>query len=143
MKKKATSYVLTVVGLFMLAVGLCMVKTISNPQGIMRALPYVCVGLGCGIFGHGTGNIISRRVLKNSPDIQKEFRINRNDERNITIMNRAKSKAYDMMIIAFGALILAFGLMGVDMIEVLLLVFAYLFIQGYAVYYRCKYDKEM
>lgn len=37
----------------------------------------------------------------------------------------------------------AFALMGVDMIAVLLLVFVYLFVQGYAVYFRCKYDKEM
>lgn len=109
----------------------------------MRALPYILVGLGCGIFGHGTGNIISQKSLKNSPDIQKKIEIDKNDERNIAIRNRAKAKAYDMMVFMFGALMLSFALMGVDMIAVLLLVFAYLFVMGYSVYYRCKYDKEM
>ena len=48
-----------------------------------------------------------------------------------------------MMTFVFGALILSFGLMGVDMIALLLLVFAYLFVHGFAIYYRFKFDKEM
>ena len=63
--------------------------------------------------------------------------------RYVAIANRAKAKAHDMMVFVFGALMLAFTLMGTDMTSVLLLVFAYLFVIGYAVYYRCKYDKEM
>ena len=47
------------------------------------------------------------------------------------------------MTFAFGALMITYAFMGVDMIVVLLLVFTYLFVQGYAIYYRCKYDKEM
>ena len=43
------------------------------------------------------------------------------------------------MTFVFGALMIAFALMGVDMIAVLLLVFAYLFVQGYAIYYRSCY----
>lgn len=59
------------------------------------------------------------------------------------IANCAKAKAYDVMTYVFGALMIAFALMGVDMIPVLLFVFVYLFVQGYAIYYRCKYEKEM
>jgi hypothetical protein len=109
----------------------------------MRALPYVCIGLGCGIFGHGMGEIISRRAVKNHPDIKKQIQIDKQDERNVTIGNRAKAKAYDMMIFIFGALMLAFALMGIDTAAVLLLVIAYLFVVGYGIYYRCKFDKEM
>ena len=109
----------------------------------MRALPYVCIGLGCGIFGHGMGEIINRRAIKNHPDVEKQMKIDRQDERNVAIGNRAKAKAYDMMIFVFGALMLAFVLMGVDLVAVLLLVFAYLFVVGYGIYYRCKFDKEM
>lgn len=47
------------------------------------------------------------------------------------------------MTFVFGALMLAFALMGVDMVATLLLVFAYLFVHGYAIYYRCKYNEEM
>jgi hypothetical protein len=91
-----------VLGLLLLSIGLYLIKTIIEPQGIIRALPYVCVGLGCGIFGHGIGEVISRRVLKNHPDIDKQIKIDKLDERNITIGNHAKAKAYDMMIFIFG-----------------------------------------
>lgn len=144
MKKKiSSSYVLTVVGILLLAAGLYIIKAASAPQGFMRSLPYICVGLGCGLFGQGMGNIISSRAMKKSPEFQKQMEIEKNDERNVAIMNRAKAKAYDMMTFVFGALMLSFALMGVDIVAVLLLVFAYLFVQGYAIYCRCRYDKEM
>ena len=48
-----------------------------------------------------------------------------------------------MMTFVFGALIVSFGLIGVDTAAILLLVFAYLFVHGSAIYYRFKFDKEM
>lgn len=143
MKKTISSYFLTVVGLGLLAGGLYFIKTIEDPQGMLRALPYICVGLGCGIFGHGMGEIIVRSAMKNNPAAAKQLEIDQNDERNLAIANRGKAKAYDMMVFVFGALILALALMGIDLIVVLLLVFAYLFIVGYGTYYRFKYYKEM
>ncbi|WP_312648393.1 DUF6442 family protein [Aminipila sp.] len=143
MKRIISSNLLTILGLLLLGIGLYLVKTVPDPQGIFRALPYVCVGLGCGVFGHGMGNIISHKAIKSNPDLEKQLEIDRNDERNIAIGNRAKAKAYDMMIFVFGALLFAFALMGIDMITILLMVFAYLFITIYGIYYRFKYDKEM
>lgn len=143
MKKGMNQYFLVLFGLLLAGVGLYLVKTSINPQGIMRALPYVFVGLGCGIFGHGMGEIIRLKAIKNHPDIERQLRIDQEDERNVAIANSAKAKAYDMMVFVFGALMLAFALMGVDMYPLLLLVFAYLFVVGYGVYYRVKLDKEM
>ncbi|GFZ30273.1 hypothetical protein CSC2_07990 [Clostridium zeae] len=143
MKKGVANYLFVTFGLLLLIIGLYLIKTILEPQGILRALPYISIGLGCGIFGHGMGEIISRKALKNYPEIDKQIKIEKSDERNISIANLAKAKAYDMMVFIFGALILAFGLMGIDMIALLLLVFAYLFIVGYGIYYRYKFDKTM
>ena len=143
MKSSKMDYISTAIGTILLVAGLYLVKTIVEPQGILEALPYVCVGLGCGIFGHGMGNILSRKAFMNSPEIQKQIEVDRNDERNIAIANRAKARAYDRMTFVFGALMLSFALMRVDMAALLLLVFAYLFVQFYGVYYRCKYDREM
>ena len=109
----------------------------------MLTLPYVCVGLGCGIFGHGMGNFISSRTLKNHPDERKQLEIEQKDERNIAIANRAKAKAYDIMTFIFGALMISFALMGIELAAVLLLVFAYLLVHGFGIYYRLKYEKEM
>lgn len=143
MKRITSSYLITILGLLLLGTGLYLVKTVTDPQDIMRSLPYVCIGLGCGIFGLGMANIISYKTIKNNPALQKQQEIDRNDERNIAIGNRAKAKAYDIMIYVIGSLLITFTLIGVDMVAVLLLVFAYLFIMGYAIYYRFKYDKEM
>lgn len=142
MKKNGTDYIITIIGILMLGSGLFLIKAITNPLGIMKALPYICIGLGCGLLGHGLGNVISRKSLKNSPDLQKQLEIYKNDERNIAIGNSAKAKAYEMMIFVFGALMLSYALMGIDMIAVLLLVFSYLFVIAYGLYYRFKYDKE-
>ena len=143
MKKRQYNYIYVFIGLVLLGVGLYLAKAVADPVGIMRALPYVLIGLGCGIFGQGMGDVIQKRALKNSPEILKQQEIEQKDERNIEISTRAKSKAYDMMIFVFGALMVSFALMGVDLITVLLLVFAYLFVVGYGVYARIKLEKEM
>ena len=143
MKSKVAKYTTIMLGLLLLAAGLCLIKISDNPQEIMRALPYVCIGIGCGLFGHGMGNVISQRAINGDPELKKKLDIEKNDERNVAIANRAKGKAFDMMTFVFGALMLSFALMGVDMVAVLLLVFAYLFVHGFALYYRFKFDKEM
>ncbi|MFZ7132341.1 MAG: hypothetical protein ACOWWR_08285 [Eubacteriales bacterium] len=143
MKKNGLDYIITIIGLILFGSGLFLVKTVLEPLGVMRALPYICIGVGCGIFGHGLGNIVSYKAVKNNPTIQKQIEINKNDERNVTIGNRAKAKAYDMMIFIFGALMLIFALMSIDLVVILLLCLAYLFVVGYGVYYRFKFEKEM
>ncbi|TDF91124.1 hypothetical protein [Paenibacillus piri] len=143
MKKTISAYLLTIVGVGLLAGGLYFIKTIEDPQGMLRALPYICAGLGCVIFGHGIGEIIVRSAMKNNPAAAKQLEIDQKDERNLAVANRAKAKAYDMMVFVFGALFLSFSLMGIDLIVVLLLVFAYLYILVYNSYYRFKYYKEM
>lgn len=141
--KKTPNYVITIMGIVLLGAGICLLNNLENPNQFMTTLPYVLIGLGCGIFGHGMGNLIAGRAVKNSADIQKQMDIEKNDERNITISNRAKAKAYDYMCFAFGALMISFTLMGVAVMPVLLLVFTYLLVQVCAIYYRFKYDKEM
>lgn len=143
MKKKSFNYLIAVVGLLLLATGLTLLKVIVNPQGILLVVPYICIGLGCGAFGHGVGDIVNNRVVKNNPQLQKQMEIDKNDERNIAIANQAKAKAYDIMLYVFGALMVAFALMSVDMVAVLLLVAAYLFVVGFSIYYLNKYHKEM
>lgn len=143
MKRTVFDYITIVIGIVLFGIGIYFVKTLIDPKGVMLALPYVCIGVGCGLFGQGMGNIISTKSIKNYPEIQKQIEIEKNDERNVTISNRAKAKAFDIMIFVFGALMLSFALMGVKLIVILMLVFAYLLVIGFGIYYRCKYDKEM
>lgn len=143
MKSKIAKYTTIIFGFFLLAIGLYLIKTGRDSQGVMRALPYICIGFGCNLFGDGMRNMISERTIRNDPDLRKKLDIAKNDERNIAIANKAKGKAFDMMSFVFGALLISFALMRVDMIAVLLLLFAYLFVHGFESYYRVKFDKEM
>ena len=142
MKNKA-NYLLILLGVILAALGLTLIKTTVNPQGMLRALPYVCIGLGSGLFGHGMGEVLCDRALRGSPEIKRALEIEQQDERNIAIADRAKGRAFDQLTFVFGALMVSFALMGVELAAVLLLVFAYLLVQGFALYYRFKFEREM
>ena len=139
MKKKY--YMVTAAGLLLWGIGFYLLKGVELTNEFLQAIPYVCQGLGCGIFGYGAAQLISEKALSSDPELKKH--IEENDERNIAIANYAKSKAYDLMTFVFGALMFTFALMDADLIVILLLVAAYLFVQGSAIYYRQKYEKEM
>lgn len=143
MRKSIKDYFFTVLGLVILGVSLYLIKSVPDPQGIMLRLPSVLIGIGSGLFGVGIGNLISHKVMKNNPKLQKQHTINQNDERNVTINNLAKAKAFDLMTFMLGALMLSFAIMGTEMTSTLLLVGAYLFIHGYKIYYSYAYNKQM
>lgn len=128
-------------GLVLLGAGFVLLRLITGMQG--NPLPYLCIGLGCGLFGHGMGNLLSARALRGSPELARQLAIETADERNVAIRNRAKAKAFDIMLFVFGALMLSFALMQVELAAILLLVGAYLVVTGSQVYYLSKYQKEM
>ena len=132
---------ITILGVILLGAGLFMIKTMGDMQGIQLTLSYILVG--CGIFGHGMSRIISKKALSKDEKLQKQLEIEKNDERNITISNKAKSKAYDCMTFVFGILMLIYALINVDMIATILLVVVYLFVHFYGIFFRIKYEKEM
>lgn len=70
MKKSWKDYCFVIIGILLFGFGLFIIKTISNPQDIMQTLPYICIGVGCGIFGQGMGNIVSEKAMANYPDIK-------------------------------------------------------------------------
>lgn len=140
---KKTDYLITGIGFVILGIGLYMVKTLENVQGVLLTLPYILVGTGCGSFGYGMSNIISKKAISKDVKLQKQMEIEENDERNIAITNKSKAKAYDLMTFVFGIVMLIFALMNIDMVAILLLVAAYLLVHIYAIYYRLKYEKEM
>ena len=87
MKHSKIHFVEIGIGMVLLVSGLYVEKTVENPRNLMLVLPYICIGLGCGIFGKGMGQFITNRAIKGHPDIQKQMDIEKKDERNIAIAN--------------------------------------------------------
>lgn len=143
MKRKTIHLLIAGAGIALMAAGLFVLKNSDLSQGIWQVLPYCCLGVGSGLFGHGTGELIAQQAISRDPALQRQLTIEQKDERNIAIANRAKSKAFDMMTFVFGALMVCFALMQIEMSAVLLLVFCYLLVQGTALYYHTKFEKEM
>ncbi|MEN6313312.1 MAG: hypothetical protein ABFD25_03580 [Clostridiaceae bacterium] len=135
--------VLSVIGFMIFGAGLALVKLLPDADGILKVLPYICVGVGSGIFGGNLGTAIKNRVALQNPQIIKQVEIEKKDERNRAISDKAKAMTYDRMIFIYAAILLAFALMQVDMYVILTLVAVYLFIIFSNVYYLTKYHKEM
>ena len=142
MSRATKQYILTIAGILCCITGLVSLKAIAEPQGVLQVLPYLCIGIGCGVFGHGAGEIAANRAYAKNPQLRKQMEIEKQDERNIAIANQAKAKAYDSMLYVLGAVMIAFALMNVQTTTILLLVAAYLLVVGVNVFYLNKYQKE-
>lgn len=140
--KKMKSTFISILGVLLFAVGLYLMKSFVEPQGIMKVLPYLLIGIGCGAFGHGIGDVFGKWATNKKPELAKKIEIDQKDERNIMIANAAKAKGYDIMTYVFSALLLAYALMGASMEIIIPFGIAYLFVQVYAVIIRVKKEKE-
>lgn len=83
------------------------------------------------------------KYIKKLPEIYKQLEIEKNDERNSTISNIAKSKAYDSFIYIFGAVLLYLAIAVSDIFTIIVVVISYLCVVGINVYYHIKLKKEM
>ena len=108
-----------------------------------RVVPFLALGVGCGVFGTGAGELLAAQAMKKHPELQKQNEIARKDERNVALGNAAKAKGYDLMTYAFGAMLLFSALMEADLILTLVMVAVYLFIQFYTLWQRFRLEKEM
>lgn len=135
--------IFAIIGFIILGTGLVLIKLLPDADGILKTLPYICVGLGSGLLGGNLGTAIKNRSALKNPQIAKKVEIEEKDERNRSISDRAKAKAYDLMIYAYSSILLAFALMGVELYVALTLVAVYLFIVSTNAYYLIKYHKEM
>ena len=139
--KKGRNIWMSIAGILCAGVGFYLIKSLDIPGGVLKALPYLFIGIGCGMFGHGIGNLFGGWAMDKNPELARQEEINQKDERNIMLGNMAKAKGYTVMTYVFAALLLAYALMGVDMEVILTFVIAYLFVQLYSVYIRIKADK--
>lgn len=140
--KHTKNILVTIIGICLYGAGLYFMKSIEIPIGIMKTLPYILVGIGCGAFGYGIGEVLSKAAADKNPDLAKKMNIQMMDERNIMIEHMSKAKGYDMMTFVFAGLLLAYALMNVSFVIIIPFAIAYLFIHLYSVTFRIKSSKK-
>lgn len=138
---KPIRVILLIIGLGLLATGAVFMKMGLFEE--MKALPGVMIGVGAGLFGHSLGSLIQAGTLKRHPEEARKLQIEQTDERNVAISREAKSRAFDVMGYVYAALMLAFVMMGAELMVVLLLVAAYLITYGVMIYELNRLHKEM
>lgn len=136
-------WILVFFGVALVLTGFYLHKRIDSVNKTVLAIPYLFIGIGCGVFGHFMGNIIKYFSTKNNKELIRQLEIDKKDERNVLIAEKSKAKAYDLMTYLFAAMLIMFSLMGVDKLQIIILVAIYLSIQIYAVFWRSKFEKEM
>lgn len=135
--------VLATVGFILIVTGIVLVILFSESQGIMKTLPFICLGIGAGSFSGGLGGLISYRRMQQNPQLAKEKQINTKDERNIIITYRAKAMSYNLTIIIFAFLIMFLAMVQVETYITLIFTGAYILIIFLHFYFFNKYYKEM
>lgn len=145
MKNKSfVKYVIySAAGFIILLAATITAKLTREYTGVLRSLPYVFIGIGAGIFGQNIGTVFNIMAMKKDPSLAKRIEIETKDERNVEIRNKAKSKAYDLMVKVFGALLLALALMQTDFSVLVAFVISYIFIMCSTIYYTNKLSKEL
>lgn len=147
-KMKNKNYVLknillSFLGVVLVALGLYIYQKTLGMDKTVVVIPYIFIAIGCGIFGHFTGNLIQYYSTKNNEELKRQIEIEKNDERNVLIAEKSKAKAYDLMIYLFAAMLIIFSLMGADKLQILVLVAIYLSLQIYALYWKSKFESRM
>lgn len=142
-KNVIKEWFLTFVGIGLVVVGFLLHKYSLSTDKMIVTIPYIFIGVGCGIFGHFMDNLIKFFSTKNHKELERRIQIDKNDERNILIAEKSKAKAYDLMIYLFVSILIILSLMGVDKLAIIMIVAIYLSIQIYALYWRSKFESKM
>lgn len=128
--------------LLLVGLGLVVVGGYYNSDAY-KTISGVCIGLGAGLCGMSIAKLISALILYRHPEQLRRQQIEETDERNSAIRDKAKGRGFDAMSVIYGTAMLICVLLNAGLAVVLVMVAAYLVIQGVTLYYLSKYSREM
>ena len=136
-------YILLTMGLLLVIGSVFALYFFGNEKFAYTVISYCIFGGGFGLLGDGIGRLNVARLEKKDPERMKLVNIEKNDERNIAIDEKARAKAYTLSIYLFSAVLVALAIMRVDIKALLLVLAADLLVLAYSLYIRIKLYKEM
>lgn len=132
--------VLLIMGILFIIIGI-IISQIADIE--VKNITGILYGLGAGASGMSVAKIIENRYFLAHPDKKEEEKIERMDERNILLRNRAKAKAGDitdivLIVVAFISIVAK-----TELWITLLFICIYVFHFIMQMVYLSKYQKEM
>ncbi len=140
-EKYGTRFLWMIVAFLAGGVGIKLMKIGLSPY---LDVVFALIGVsGLGLFGHHFGVIVKMIASKKDPETARKYKIEQNDERNISISTMAKSKAFDSMSAILAPLMVACALLNTDYIVLVLIIVVYLLLHGVMVYHFLRLQKTM
>lgn len=115
----------------------------SNSYDLYETFPYVFIGLGIGVLAYGTGEFFYNKLKLHKNDYVEIVEIEREDERNLSIIEKANAKAFQLMIYVFAVLIILFAIVNVNKYITLSLTVVYVTIFLSKFYFIYKLQHKM
>lgn len=142
MNKHPYWYILgMILGLLLATAGI--VLQFMDYESLNTAVPGVLMGIGSGMLGGCLAGLIKQRETKKNPELAHQKEIEGKDERNVFILDKAKSKAFSVMLYIYCGMLLLFTLLNVGTAVILICVAVLLIGQILVTYYIIKYNKKL
>lgn len=138
-----TAYILLILGLILVIVSVICFYFFGSERFAYTVVSYSIFGGGFGLLGDGIGRLNAARLEKKDPERMRLINIEKNDERNIAIDEKARAKAYTLSIYLFSAVLVILAIMRVELKALLIILCADLIVMIYSLYIRLKLYKEM
>ena len=137
------TYTFIIMGLLLIIGSIIALYFFRDEKSAYTVISFTVFGCGFGLLGDGIGRLNAARLEKKDPERMKLFNIEKNDERNIAIDEKARAKAFTLSQYLFPAVLVALVIMKVDIKALIPVVAADLLVLAYSLYIRQKLYKEM
>lgn len=135
--KATRNIIFIILGVIILAVG------IFARSDDLRSVAGFCIGIGLAVITMNVLNLILNLYYKKHPAIKKQSDIELKDERTVAITNKAKAKAFDIMIRILFIIPFLMILINLPIWMMLATIAIYTFGLSVQMYLTLRYYKEM
>ena len=88
--KTTKNIVAVCIGILLAAAGLFLLK--AEPQNREMSLPYICIGVGCGVFGYGAGELLAQCALRKDPQLLRQIEVEKTMRETLPFRRVQKEK---------------------------------------------------
>jgi len=132
-----------ILGSLMVITGILLAIFYTVPQEVMEAFPPILIGSGIVFLIGGVSGIITARMMKKDSGMAKQVEIHENDERNILIGHKARTKTDDFITPLYLAFLIFLAVMEVQLLVILVFASILLLRTVLLIYLMRRYQKKM